>query len=33
MAEDKIILPLQFPDFFLTLSEMLPPVIPEFVEG
>ncbi len=33
IAEDRIISPLQFPDCLLTVSEMLPPGIPEFVEG
>ncbi|NEO41492.1 MAG: Uma2 family endonuclease [Moorea sp. SIOASIH] len=33
LAEEQIISPLQFPDCLLTVSEMLPPWIPEFVEG
>ncbi|NEO65560.1 MAG: Uma2 family endonuclease, partial [Moorea sp. SIO4G2] len=33
MADNQTISPLQFPDCLFNVSEMLPPGIPEFVEG
>ncbi|NEP29100.1 Uma2 family endonuclease, partial [Moorena sp. SIO3I6] len=33
LADDNTISPLQFPDCLLSVSQMLPPEIPEFVDG